>query len=70
MEKLRLDMGWTQGFLAKMSGVSRVTVSYMESGESPGSKLSLWAIGNALDVPTIDRLELLEDCEDDDAGPY
>lgn len=51
LRKIREEKGITQEELAEMAGISRVTISKLETNGSEGIKLStMKALGKALDV--------------------
>ena len=62
MEKARLDKGLKIVELAKLCGYSHVSIIGWEKGHRQASKLALWTVGKALEVPEDERLELQEEC--------
>ena len=49
--KLRKEKGFSLSKLAEIAGISKSTLSAIESGESNPTISTLWAIANALNVP-------------------
>jgi len=56
LRALREAKGWSQGELARRTGVTRASISYLEKGERSGHVATFRAIARALGISTGELL--------------